>query len=232
MFRVLQALLFFATANAHAQSPSFTQSKVSDVASGLEATVFTFSQKQNHNFGILDLPDPTTAGTIKRHFDPAQHQLIINGGYFNPDWSPTGYCKIRGKTINPKINKRLSGFIAIDERGRITLLARGDDLSKFPTVLQSGPYVIDPGGKIGIRSKTGRAAKRTLIGVTKDKDLVIIITRPIYLLDLAEHIQKHIPDLERLLNLDGGPSTGFVTRDESLSNLTAVRNYVFLGIAK
>jgi hypothetical protein len=223
MPRIVTALLIALAGFAQAQPPT----TISDTEAGLEDTVFTFVLKQNRNFGILDLPDQSTAATIKNHFDPKKHQLMINGGYFNPDWSPTGYCKIDGKVINPKINQKLSGFIAIDKAGKMTLLARGEDLSKYPTVLQSGPYVIDPGGTVGIRSKTGRPAKRTLVGMTKDKKLLISITRPIYLIDLANHIGKHIPNLERLLNLDGGPSTGFVTIDKSLSNGTAVRNYIF-----
>ena len=223
MSRLATSLLLATAVTGFALEPV----KINDAEAGLRATVFTYPEDQNHGFGILDLPDKSTAGPIKKHFDPAKHQLMINGGYFNPDWSPTGYCKIDGKVIAPKVNRGLSGFIAIDKAGKISLLTRGADLTKFPTVLQSGPHVIDPGGKIGIRSKTGRAAKRTLIGITTDKKIVVVITKPIYLIDLATSIQKHIPKLDRLLNLDGGPSTGVMGGGESTPNLTAVRNYLY-----
>ena len=223
MLRLL--FLFLAAATAASAAP-FKVQEISDEESGLKATVFTFSPKQNKDFALLDLPDKSTATAIKGQFDPAVHELMINGGYFNADWSPTGYCKVDGKVISSKVNQKLSGFICIDKAGKMHLLTKDDDFKKYPTVLQSGPHVIDPGGKIGIRTKTGRAARRTLVGRTKSGDLVIVITRPIYLIDLAGSIQKHIPDIERLLNLDGGPSTGYATGEDGLANLTAVRNYL------
>lgn len=135
MYKAILSLLAALTLSVQADSK-----KIFDKDSGLKATVLTFPKDQNKNFAILDCPDKATAGTIRKNFDPKKHQLMINGGYFNPDWSPTGYCKIDGKILAPKINPKLSGFIAIDQSGKITLLTHGQDLSKYPTVLQSGPH--------------------------------------------------------------------------------------------
>lgn len=81
---------------------------------------------------------------------------------------------------------------------------------------------------MGIRSRSGAPARRTLVGFTKTDDLVIIVTEPIYLLDLAEFIAKRFPSIERLLNLDGGPSTALMADGHAVVNEWPVRNYVVM----
>ncbi len=193
---------------------------------GVDGEVVRLSQNENRGFSLLDIKVRNLEENAASFFDPKRHRLIINGGYFNPDFSPTGYCKIDGRVLNPKRPKSLSGFVAIDERGAVSLLTRHDDLSKFPTVLQSGPFLIDPGGRIGIRSRVGIEAYRTAIGRTSDDELIILVTAPIDLFDLAVAAKRAIPTLERLLNLDGGPSTALVMRDTRIVNAAPVRNYL------
>ena len=224
-------LLAVIAATASAERPSFATSKIADKEASLKATLFTFVPKQNRRFGILDVPKKIPGDNIQKHFDPVEHELMINGGYFDSDFKPSGYCKIDGKIINSKVAKNLSGFVAIDNAGKVALLAHDDDFSKYPTVLQSGPYVIDPGGKMGIRSKSGKRARRTLIGITTDERLVILIVDPIYLIDLANAIMKYLPKLERLLNLDGGPSTAMIGDGQMHVNPAPVRNYLFRAVA-
>ena len=210
-----------------AEIAEFTVTQISDSEVGLVATVVTFESNQNRGFALLDVPAKVQGDNITNHFDAKKHGLMINGGYFDSKFEPDCYCKIGGKVINAKDDPRRSGFVAIDQTGRITLLARGANYANYPTVLQSGPYLIDPGGKVGIRSKTGRKARRTLIGITTDQRLVIVITEPIFLIDLANSILKSLPKLERLLNLDGGPSTGLRVKGIKVVNRMPVRNYLF-----
>ncbi len=113
----------------------------------------------------------------------------------------------------------------MDGAGKIHLLWRGDDLTPYPSVLQAGPYVIDPGGKIGIYSRAEKA-RRTLIGLTEEKELVIVATKEIDLYDLAYAVKKQMPRMERLLNLDGGPSSAFKTPTVEILNEWPVRNYI------
>jgi len=204
----------------------FTAARIVDKEMDFCAVVLTVPAEYNRGFAILDVPSKTEGDDIRAHWDPAKHAFIINGGYFNADFSPTGFCRIDGKTIGKAKSEKLSGFVALDKSGAISLLTRRDDLIDYPTVVQSGPYVIDPGGKVGIESRSGMRARRTLIGVTSDKDLIIVVTEPIFLLDLAYAIKKHLPAIERLLNLDGGPSTALVTGSRTVVNRWPVRNYL------
>lgn len=204
----------------------FTTMSLVDKAVGLKATVITVPPADNNLFGILDIPKRRRKDNILNYWQSSNHEIMINGGYFEADFSPTGLCKINGKIINMKRDKKLSGFVAINNNGAISLLARNDNISGYSTILQAGPYVIDPGGKIGIKSDSGIKAKRTLIGQKTDNSIVIVVTQPITLLKLALSIKRKLPAIERLLNLDGGPSTALKTSIHEELNSLPVRNYL------
>ena len=172
-------------------------------------------------------PDSQKAGIILSYWDTSKYSIIINGGYFTPEFQPLGLFKIDGKFINKRKPKKLSGFVAIDKKGVVSILTHSDDLSPYHSILQSGPYVIDPGSKIGIRSNDGEISRRTLIGKTTGNEIMIIITSPVSLYDLANFIKNKFPNIERLLNLDGGPSTALKTGSIEIVNVLPVRNYIF-----
>jgi hypothetical protein len=73
---------------AAAGNPAFTVSRISDQASGLQATVFSFEPAQNNGFGILDVPAKQAGDNISKHFDRAKHGLMTNGGYFDAKFEP------------------------------------------------------------------------------------------------------------------------------------------------
>ncbi len=211
---------------ASVSAGDFNVEHVVDKTSGLDARVVTFPAKENTGFSVLDVPKKTKGDSIAKHWDANRHQLIINGGYFESDFSPVGLCRIDGSPIHNTPSKGLSGFVAIDKRGVIRLLTKKDNTNSYPIVIQTGPYVIDPGGKIGIRSRGKRSARRTLVGLTEEGDVVIVVTEQITLYDLALSIKKRIPKLERLLNLDGGISTCMKTKSIEILSSQPVRNYI------
>lgn len=116
--------------------------------------------------------------------------------------------------------------MAIDGEGRLRLLTKADDLSGYATIIQSGPYLVDPGGVLGIKSDAGQVARRTVIGLTREQDLIFAVTEPITLTELARGMLEEFPSLDRLLNLDGGPSTALKTETFQLLNASPVRNYI------
>ena len=193
---------------------------------GLDAVIVTIFSVDNVGFQLLDVPRKIEGDDILNYWDRTHQLMMINGGYFEADFSPTGYYKLQGRLSSKKRPANLSGFVAFDDAGKILLLTAKDSLDKYPTVLQSGPYVIDPGGAIGIKSRSGKKAKRTLIGLTEDHSLVIVVSKPILLYDLARAIKKKMPSIERLLNLDGGPSTALKTAAYQILNEWPVRNYI------
>lgn len=184
------------------------------------------NKANNTGFQLLDVAVPVEGETIKKYWHRNQYEIIINGGYFESDFSPTGFYKINGRIIGPEPSNKLSGYLVIDIKGKLTLLTINDDISAYPNVLQSGPFIIDPGGKIGIRSENGKQAPRTAIGQTRNGDIVIVVTGPLSLMELAIAIMREVPSIDRVLNLDGGPSTALKTPDIEVLNQWPIRNYI------
>lgn len=71
----------------------FTVTHVADRLSGLDATVITIERASNRNFTLLDVPVKWQGDTIRRHWEDSEHLLMINGGYFEPDFKPAGFAR-------------------------------------------------------------------------------------------------------------------------------------------
>ncbi len=150
---------------------------------------------------------------------------MVNGGYFDGRGERIGYCKI-GDVIHSALDSpKLSGYLVIDAAGRLDLRFK-ERPQDAHSVLQCGPYVIDPGGKLGIRTKNGLPAKRTLVGIKDDDSVLIMSSDEVLLYDLARILKEEIPDLDRALNLDGGPSVGFYYGQIRVKNRNPVANFL------
>ncbi len=193
---------------------------------GLRATVILVPAVENHGFFAVDVPKRTRQDDIRRHWETG-YAFLLNGGYFNTeDFTPVGLTRIEGVEINRNVAPRLSGFVAITEGGSLQILTKADDVAGFTTVVQCGPFLVDPGGILGLKSRDGRVARRTVVGVMKDQTLVFAVAEPITLFDLARAMMAEFPSLDRLLNLDGGPSTALKARHIEVLNEWPVRNYI------
>lgn len=221
--RLVILCISFVTVTALANDLMVTQ--IVDRSIGLDATAIIIAAADNCDFKLIDVPIKKNGDDIREHWQ-TNYVLMINGGYFNADFTPTGLCRIGGRTLSAKQSDRLSGFVALDESGQVHLFRRDDDVSEYPDVIQCGPYVIDPGGGIGIHKNDGVRAERTLIGMTEDGRLIILVTKPVTLYDLARSINASLPEVDRLLNLDGGPSTSVKTSQVERKNQWPVRNYI------
>lgn len=178
--------------------------------------------------------------TIKQAVLREKGFLGINGGYFDLSFQPDGWCVVDGKEITPPSGKKiLSGLLSIPKGKKIPRL---DLFSNRPaevfSAIQTGPFLIDPGGKMGIRQKDGPLAPRTVIAQTA-KSLVIITTSPITLYDLADQLTTlYVADekIDRALNLDGGPSTGIFLQSGDYTidepEHWPVRNILVFKVAK
>ena len=101
------ALLFFITTIVNAAEIGST--RIVDHAVGLDAIIITIPAELNQGFAVIDTPSRSPGDDIRDHWDPARHVFMINGGYFEIDFSPTGLCKIDGRSIGKTKSKKLSG---------------------------------------------------------------------------------------------------------------------------
>jgi hypothetical protein len=139
--------------------------------------------------------------------------LAINGGYFDPNFQTMGLLirdGLQAQPISPATV--LSGIVGINNAGEVALLLRDAELTSLHSALQAGPYIIDPGGVLGVKAHPIRAP-RTILALNTQQDLIVVVTKHFSLHEVATCLLTQPAlfgdhPIERALNLDGGPSTG------------------------
>lgn len=196
---------------------------------------------QNNNLAILfdhsehkSKPSDFTAIAERQHA-----AAMVNGGYFDATFQPVGLVVKAGQTVSEISHQpALSGVLAIDQDGSVQLIPRVSYVpdESINSAIQAGPFIIDPGGKTGIRSDDLKKAKRTAIGQTLAGEIVFIITTPCTLFELSEILTQQpdklgVEGFDRVLNVDGGPSTGLYLKDHDEHHVipeTAVPNTIVM----
>ncbi len=138
----------------------------------------------------------------------------MNGGYFTKEFAPAGLLVVEGREVSSRSSETaLSGILAVDAAGKLSLRLRDDALDNIAYARQAGPFLVDPGGAMGIRpSDHPSYARRSVVLLTTDGRVALVATTDVSLYDLATCLHDHpdgfgVVDVERALNMDGGPST-------------------------
>ena len=139
-------------------------------------------------------------------------EIIINGGYFNEDYSPSGFLVVNGKRIGTRsFDQDRSGLFVV-KNGQLSIRDLkeqpiGTD-EQFEFALQSYPFLIKD-GRPAIAEDSGKKASRTALGIDAKGNVYIIISlSEVSLYEAMNKIDKLEIDFTSVLNLDGGPSTG------------------------
>lgn len=157
--------------------------------------------------------------------------LSVNGGFFEPDLSPSGALRSGGVALGVAGPRGGSGVLVI-EGGRGRLLERealdgGAPWGPAALVLQCGPRLVERDGSVGIHRDDGRRFARTAAclrdgGRTLDLIAAWQLDAPLRgpgLRDLAVRLARgdetSARGCEAALNLDGGPSTGIAARSRA-----------------
>ncbi len=179
----------------------------------VEAAVFP---RDRVTIRVVDRPLGGPPGQIVRRAMEPKALAAINGGYSTGRFAPDGLYEIDGRVRQPA-RSGLSGVVGSTKDGT-PIVARPDevDAGSIRDAVQSGPFVVDPGGANGIRSDDGSRARRSLV-VVSDGSIAFAITSACGLYDLAQALVASpqtfgVDRVERALNLAGGPSTGFAVR--------------------
>ncbi len=188
--------------------------------------VVEFASEENAGFEIIGGEAGSKGLSVSNCYSDAEHLLVVNGAYFDGNLNPVGFCRIDYTDINTEVAPRLSGYLTISESGEISMFWKSIPPGIYRDILQSGPFIIDPGGVVGIHTRTGLKAKRTVIAQTNDGKILILTTSDVYLYDLAQMLNEQMPEIERALNLDGGPSVGLVYQGTVIENINPVANVI------
>lgn len=170
----------------------------------------------------------TTTSTVKDVAAPPQ-SVVVNGGFFDTDYSPSGFLKSDGVRIGTRMfDTDKSGVIFSDREIHITDALQQNFISSLDAV-QSYPLLIADGAST-IRIDSQKRARRTAVAVDAADNILIIVApeTEITLFEFARALERFEPKIITALNLDGGPSTGIAVhagaRSEIINSYTPVGN--------
>ena len=145
--------------------------------------------------------------------------LAINGGFFDTDsrqrLTPSGLLIIDGALIRDVTDKG-SGIVFTTTDG--VGIVRRQDFRAAGVIhaVQSGPLLVDPGGKLGIYKEDFDRQSRSAICLVGDAVRIVMVEGGLSLLELARVLSSPRDAgglaCEVALNLDGGPSTQAVVQ--------------------
>ena len=137
----------------------------------------------------------------------------VNGGYFDPDYTPIGLLIVDGKTIAPLQRARLlTGVLTASSRG-IQIMRIGEFSRRLTldAAVECGPMIVDLGSRVRGLDDT-RTARRTFAAIARDDRAALGFCSEVTLADLAKILTAQFASdfkIQRALNLDGGSSSGF-----------------------
>lgn len=159
--------------------------------------------------------------------------VAFNSGYFDVDGSPMGLMVHEGTEINP-MRKADWGVFWIDKKGRGHLHHRRK--FRWPCWREKVDFAVECGPRVRVKGEAVKvrpgAARRTLVGIRGDGDLVLAVFPSRVDLRVAGRWLHSEWEVVDLLNLDGGSSTQLALRDGSLWRVLAkgVKVPVLIGL--
>jgi uncharacterized protein YigE (DUF2233 family) len=170
---------------------------------------------------VVPVPDRR----FERAFAGPDVSFAINGGFFEPDFAPSGLVVSRGVVLSRARPRGGSGILVIEGGIARLVSAEGADVSHATFAIQSGPRLIEPGGVLGINADAPARARRSAVCIRDEgRMLDFIVAERVDGPDgpglhaLARWLVAGIPfgepGCDAALNLDGGPSTALDLRDD------------------
>lgn len=143
----------------------------------------------------------------------SQPTIALNGGFFLENYQPVGLIVSDGVAYGQSY-EGFGGMLALTASGDLNLRALRDQPydpnEAIEQSLQSFPMLMFPGGLAADFEDNGQKARRTALAFDRQGRMLIIIVpgNDLSLRELADWLLVSDLELDRALNLDGGPSTG------------------------
>jgi tetratricopeptide (TPR) repeat protein/pimeloyl-ACP methyl ester carboxylesterase len=183
----------------------------------LDVHVWTVDPRK---FEIAVVEQQSPFGNTAKEFLSAHSGLVaLQGGFFDMDdrkrLTPAGALVIDGIVRNPTLNRQSGAFVRINGKYDILWAKDVASLSKYTTVLQSGPVLVEASGVNGIKSNDFDRLNRSAVCLRENSIVLVSLHsktgRGLSLFEFAELLATARKDggigCHRALNLDGGPST-------------------------
>lgn len=196
----------------------------------LVAVVF---DSRDHTLRVVDSPKPGEAA-LADVMETRDALAGVNGGYFEPDFTPVGLVVAGGQTKQPfKKAKLLSGIVAVSPKGAVAIFrsARFDPKpGAYREALQCGPMLVENSSPVaGLNAE--KIARRTVVSTGPGGRVALIYLTSVSLADAAKILATNgilgAWKPATALNLDGGTSSGLWVRGgPSRPEIKRVRNFL------
>lgn len=141
--------------------------------------------------------------------------VLLNGGYFTPEWTATGLIITDGVATGVSYAD-FAGMFAITADGKPELRwleqQPYDPNEPLQAALQSFPMLVKPGGEMGYPNEDGQPSRRTVIAQDQQGRILFLATNwgSFTLHQLSRFLIESDLEIDLALNLDGGTSTGLL----------------------
>lgn len=160
--------------------------------------------------------------------------LVANGVYFHEDDQPSGLMMIDGKRVGTRqFDLDKSGAIIFSDDVRLVdTKTESVEFATLTNAAQSYPFLVKDGA-IAVAQDSGLKARRTFFGTDREGFVYVGVVSydELSLAELAKQLAGLSIPWRHVLNLDGGPSTGLITRfasEPSYETITGVPNAVLV----
>ncbi len=190
----------------------------------IELYAVTFNETYHGQLYQQKTNDQSLAQSM-RDISRSEHSLVsVNGGFYTKNFHPAGLFILDGHMIN-KLAKDplLTSCVQVNKKGKIELDNTLKNCSHASQAMQTGPFIIERGHissndqliqkKVPYLKAYFEPHHRTILALSRDKKLLVIITSPATLSEISNILMNYptmfgLNDIETALNLDGGASTG------------------------
>jgi uncharacterized protein YigE (DUF2233 family) len=151
--------------------------------------------------------------TLSQWMSQTQARVVINGGYFDAQYHPTGLLIANGNAYGTSY-QGFGGMLSVNNKGKINLRSLSGqpydaDNESLRQVIQSSPMLMDRGQRTQFNANAV-SDRRSVVAVdTRGRLLLIASPGQAFSLDeLADLLASSDLSIQTALNLDGGASTG------------------------
>ncbi|HCA89741.1 MAG: hypothetical protein CMF38_01610 [Legionellaceae bacterium] len=174
--------------------------------------VFRINLK-HHKIALLNAKEiGLKHASIEQFAQESQALITMNGGFFDKNAHPLGLRMMHHQQTNPFKLISWWGVFYLKNQQAVIQSARHFHADKtIELAIESGPRLIINGRIPPLKSQK---AERSAIGITKDQQIILLITEhyPLSTTQLAHLLQKSPLNCENALNLDGGSSSQVYAR--------------------
>lgn len=219
-------------------APELSQFETTITLDGLTYQVYWYKTQDHADIQLWYNLEEKAASMEAR--ESLNCDLLINGGFYNPEYQPIGWFYSQGGTVSPaQTNALFNGYIYRSKDNPVSIKIDLPDLDQTENLIfgmQTGPILYYSGEERILTLNQDKPARRSIVATTdQDQALFAMITSHDSRLSgpllsdlpqiLTKFAQSHQFTLEAAINLDGGSASAFLSPQTTISEIKTIGSY-------